>query len=81
MVTVYVTTNQNKKMNIPLYEQVNELEQQIWKSNNREARNEWDSYSDDLLGRNVKETWDGLYDSDLNDAIRTGQEVIDKFNL
>jgi len=63
------------------FERVNKLEQIIWASKQQDARFEWDDYADALLGRAGKETWDSLYDSDLNDAERTAQEIITKYNL
>jgi len=64
-----------------LFEQVNVFEQKIWKSNNRKAILEWDVYSDDLLFKHNSDTWDKLPESNLNDAITTAQEVVEKYKL
>ena len=61
-----------------LADQVNKLEQKIWNSNNREAINSWDKYSDTLLGKGY---WRDLDYFDLQAAIQTAKDIIFQFGI
>ena len=69
-----------------LVDRVAEIESIIWRGKNNDLRNEWDNYSDPLLGDGDEDDpeygmWSSLDDGELRDAIEYGEELLRKYEL
>ena len=64
-----------------LVDDINNVEQKIWKSKNSKATSDWDSYSENVLSDNDAEFWDDVEPSKLKDVLDYAEGLVKKYKI